>query len=78
MSAPPKVTPARYPEVVAFIDEYLREHSFAPSVREIGVMLGISSSDTAMKHLYRMRAAGLIDWLDDQPRTIHVVRKAAA
>lgn len=69
--------PTRWATACAWIDGYLLDHRYAPSVRELADELGLSSSQSAWFALHRMRKAGLVDWLATTtgatcPRTLHV------
>lgn len=50
----------RQREVLSFIVNYVREHDFAPSIREIADGLGVSSPATIHEHLETLRQAGCI------------------
>lgn len=56
--------------IVSFIDLFLKEHRFAPSVRDVAVHFGVQSSDTVQKRLIRLRGQGRVSWLPGQPRTL--------
>lgn len=60
--------------ICGFVDGYLAEHHFAPSVRDIGSFLGLSSTSTVMTHLEAAKRRGRLDWLRYQPRTFHTVK----
>jgi repressor LexA len=47
-------------------------HPYAPTVREVQLLLGYGSVSTVHDHLSHLRAGGCVDWLDGQPRTLHV------
>ena len=55
-------------EIVRWIDDYLAEHRYAPSVRELGVHLGLSSSSTVAYLINRLQSEGRIDFDPGQPR----------
>lgn len=46
--------------VYRYICEYLKENGYAPSIREIGVGVGLKSSATVHHHLKNLEADGLI------------------
>lgn len=50
----------RQHEVLSFIVNYVREHDFAPSIREIADGLGVSSPATVHEHLESLRRSGYI------------------
>lgn len=47
-------------KILKFIDEYTRKEKWAPSVREIGKAVYLSSTSTVFAHLERLVGAGLI------------------
>ncbi|MEW6516851.1 MAG: transcriptional repressor LexA [candidate division FCPU426 bacterium] len=47
-------------EVLDFVESYRREHGYAPTLREIGEALGLSSVATVYQHLKHLEAKGLI------------------
>lgn len=51
---------------------YMMRNSFPPSTREIGELVGLKSTSTVHHHLNIMAENGVIDWCEDQPRTIRV------
>lgn len=59
--------------VVRYIGQYERQHQYAPSIREIAEHVGLDSPASAQQILRKLRSQGRVDWLDGQPRTIHVV-----
>lgn len=61
-------------QLLGLIDSFLKEHRYAPSVRELRQALGLSSSGTIHRHLENMRTEGVIDWVDEVPRTVHLTK----
>lgn len=61
---------ARQIEVLAIIAKLHCQHGYAPTVREIGAALGISSSNASADHLKALRRKGLIVWTPRTARTI--------
>nr|WP_303181822.1 hypothetical protein [Lachnoclostridium phocaeense] len=60
--------------ILSFIIEYIVIHGYAPSVREIGEGVGLSSSATVQKHLEYMIEIGELesDTFPRQPRAIRI------
>ena len=56
-----------------YICTYTAEHSYPPSVREIGAAVGLASPSTVHMHLKALESAGLIKRDPKKPRTIEVV-----
>lgn len=61
-----------------FIRTYTEEHSYPPSVREIGAAVGLASPSTVHMHLKVLEEHGLIRRDSKKPRTIEVMDKQAA
>lgn len=55
------------------IIRHIEEKGYAPSVRELGDMVGLKSTSTVHAHLQRMNDDGLIVSEIDKPRAIKVV-----
>ncbi len=47
-------------EVLDFMEQYLRSHGYAPTLREIGEALGLSSVATVYQHLKHLQDKGLV------------------
>jgi SOS-response transcriptional repressor LexA len=58
-------TEERIREALKFIDDYINEFGYAPSVREIGEAMRVKSSSTIAKMIGRMQHTGYIE----EPRT---------
>lgn len=54
-----------------YIDRYERDHQYAPTVRELAERFDRSTS-SIWRHLILLREAGLVNWVDNQERTVHV------
>ena len=74
MAVTPPARPITTPQVrvLKTIDRWLRTHRYAPTVRDIGYVLGYRSSATVWFHLAALRRDGRVDWLDGQVRTLHL------
>lgn len=66
----------RYPERAAgiqrFIEQFIAEHGYSPSVREIGEAVGLPSPGSIGPLVKRMREEGLLTGNPNQSRTIRV------
>lgn len=51
----------RRKEILQFIEKYIEEHNYPPSVREITVASGLKSSATTFHHLQKMKEEGIIE-----------------
>lgn len=61
-------------EVYDFLVNYIQSKGYSPSVRDIRDGLGGTSVDAVHKTLTRLRNKGLIDWQNNQARTIHLIK----
>lgn len=59
-------------EILDFIAAQLRERGFPPSVREIGVAVGLTSSSTVHSHLATLQRQGYLRRDPTKPRAIEV------
>lgn len=59
--------------IYEFILGYTKEHSYPPSVREIGEAVGLASPSTVHMHLKALESNGYIRRDPKKPRTIEVV-----
>lgn len=62
--------------IYEYICAYTKEHSYPPSVREIGAAVGLASPSTVHMHLKALESAGLIKRDPKKPRTIEVVSES--
>jgi repressor LexA len=58
--------------MLKLIKDYVAEHSYSPSVRELCALAGLKSSSTAHGYMERLKSKGLISWEPTHPRTIKV------
>ncbi|MBP1764793.1 MAG: lexA 3 [Firmicutes bacterium] len=63
-------------EILDCIKQQLRVKGYPPSVREIGQMVGLSSSSTVHFHLGKLEALGLIRRDPTKPRAIELMEEA--
>lgn len=65
--------------MMCFIREYFTEHSYAPSIREIGAGVGLKSSATVHLHIEKLFDMGLLETdLEDRygaPRAFRIARE---
>jgi repressor LexA len=61
-------------EIKQAIILYIEKHGYAPTIREIGDMVGLSSTSSVHNHLIRMIAIGELETDDEigSPRAIRV------
>ncbi|HSL58618.1 MAG TPA: transcriptional repressor LexA [Acidimicrobiales bacterium] len=63
---------ARQRQVLEVIDAHLREHGYPPSVREIGLAVGLTSPSTVHSHLATLQRLGYLRRDPTKPRAIEV------
>lgn len=63
----------RQQSIYEYICSYSAEHGYPPSVREIGVAVGLASPSTVHMHLQVLQEQGLIKRDSKKPRAIEVV-----
>lgn len=65
----------RQKEIYIFIQAFINENKFSPTVREIAEAVNLKSSSTAHGHLNKLREKGYITFMDSFPRTIQINHK---
>ncbi len=68
----------RQKELFDFLDAYLAQHGYAPTLEEIGTRFNLSSLATVHKHLTNLETKGLIRRTWNHSRAIELVRLDAA
>ena len=63
----------RQQEIWQFLAEYVDEHGYPPTVREIGDAVGLASPSTVHAHLANLERAGLLRRDPTTPRAIELV-----
>jgi repressor LexA len=64
---------ARQQEIWQFLVEYVDDHGYPPTVREIGDAVGLASPSTVHAHLANLDRAGLIKRDPTKPRAIELL-----
>lgn len=67
----------RQGEALAAINEFIREHKYPPTVRELADMMGYSSPATSYQLLKLLEKKGYIKREVRKPRAIGVVKDSA-
>jgi repressor LexA len=62
----------RQTAILAFISRHCRESGYPPTVREIGLAVGLASPSTVHAHLAKLEAAGHIRRDPTKPRAMYV------
>ncbi len=63
----------RHMQIYGFIKEYLKEHGYPPTVREIGKVVGLKSSSNVCHHLQKLEEKDLIKRVHGSSRAIQLV-----
>ena len=66
----------RQRQILDYLREHSRDHSYPPTVREIGRAVGLSSSSTVQNHLNTLETRGFITRDPAKSRTVEIVDAA--
>jgi repressor LexA len=71
---------ARQQEIWGFLVDYVDQHGYPPTVREIGEAVGLASPSTVHAHLANLERTGLLRRDPTKPRALELIghRRAAA
>jgi repressor LexA len=67
----------RQKEIFDYINRYLKQHGYPPTVREIGKSVGLHSSSTVHAHLAKLETLGVLKRDPTKPRAIEVLVEKA-
>lgn len=70
----PAILYPRERQVLEFISQFVQRYGYAPTIKEIGEALRLSSPATIHEHLDHLRQKGFIKKLDGVPRGIEIVK----
>ena len=68
----------RQQEIWDYVVEYVDNHGYPPTVREIGEAVGLASPSTVHAHLANLERAGLLKRDPSKPRALELVGRTAA
>src|ERR1043166_4409478 len=68
----------RQQEIWKFLTDYVDEHGYPPTVREIGGAVGLASPSTVHAHLANLERAGLIKRDPTKPRALELTGRVRA
>jgi len=68
----------RQREILAYVMDNMQERGYPPSVREIGIALGLTSSSTVHSHLAALEKKGFIHRDPSKPRAIEILKDGAS
>ncbi|MDP9326354.1 MAG: transcriptional repressor LexA [Candidatus Dormibacteraeota bacterium] len=71
----PEVLTHRQREILDYLKQMLKEKAYPPTVREIGLAIGLSSSSTVQNHLNTLERKGYIHRDPAKSRAIELVEK---
>src|SRR6266550_3091259 len=63
----------RQREILDYLNEFIAQHGYAPSLEEIGRRFGLSSLATVHKHLTNLQEKGFIKWAWNRSRSVEMV-----
>lgn len=61
-------------QIYEYIKNFINEKNYSPSIREIAMAVGYSSSSSVHRHLDTMREKGYIDFINSSPRTLQIIQ----
>jgi len=67
----------RQRQILDYLRDHSRDHSYPPTVREIGRAVGLSSSSTVQNHLNTLETRGFITRDPAKSRTVEIVNAEA-
>jgi repressor LexA len=68
----------RQKQMVDYLENYIEEHGYAPTLAEVGQYFGLSSLATVHKHLRNLENKGLIRRTHNHSRALEIAAKDAA
>ena len=72
-----KTAGQRQEQIYKYIKEYIAQHGYPPSVREISVAVGLKSASTVHGYLRKLEERGLLSREAHLPRALGLVKKKA-
>lgn len=61
-------------EVLEAIEKFIKENGISPTVRELGDMVGLSSTSTIHGHIKKLKKKNLITYNSGSPRSIRLIK----
>jgi len=71
----PAILYPRERQLLEFITQFIQRYGYAPTIKEIGEAMGITSPATIHEHIDRLRQKGFIRKLDGTARGLEVVKE---
>lgn len=66
----------RQREALEAVINYVETKNYPPSYRELGNLIGLSSSSTVSSILNKLKEKGYVSWEEGQPRTLRILKSA--
>ncbi len=64
-------------EFIAWLNWFVREHRYAPSIRDIAKAFGYRSTGSVSIWMQRLRDEGKVEWRNGEARTLRTVHKGS-
>lgn len=58
--------------IYVFVRDFIADHGYSPSYREIADGVGLRSTSTVLYHLDVLAKDGRVDYVRHSPRTVHI------
>ena len=65
----------RQSEILNFLKDFMMDHDYSPSYREIAESLGVSSPATIHQHMQTLKSKGYLDLDPNAPRSLQLTSK---
>ncbi len=75
-SGSPSELTERQKKVLGYIDSHIKQHGFPPTIREIGLHLGIKSTNGVNDHLNALQKKGFLTRTEGKSRTLQLVHSS--
>ena len=62
----------RQKQIYDFIVSFIEQNMYPPTIREIGVAVGLASASSVAEHLLKIQEYGFIEIKENSPRAIKV------
>lgn len=60
-------------EIFIFIEHFIKENGFSPTIREIGMGVNLKSTSSVSMHVKKLCDKGFIQRTTERPRTIRII-----
>lgn len=61
-------------ELFTWLETYINQHQYVPSVREMAKALGYRSPSPVQRHLNALREMGWLDWIPNKARSYQILK----